>query len=156
MTNQQWSSIQGPTYVIQNKEEIASLGQWSAGTAFKKSIRSLQDSNSKESDMTYWGSLSCVNVLDMSSGNVLNLLWTCHLERHLWSFELWVPCLYYVLRIEAWVASGNRNILQNVTNYVNLIWYVQNCFEWQCTWLGVYCICWLLLHHLWNFTYKNK
>ena len=59
VTNQQCSSVQGPTCVIRKKEEIAFLGQCSAGTAFKKSICYLQDSNSKGSDRTHWDSLSC-------------------------------------------------------------------------------------------------
>ena len=52
-------SVQCPTYVIQNKEEIAFLHQWLAGTAFRKSIRYMQDPNSKVSDKTHRDSLGC-------------------------------------------------------------------------------------------------
>ena len=110
-----------PTSVIKNKEEIiAFMGQWSAGTAFKNLFATCKIQIQK-CLIGHIETPLVVNVLDMSSGhkNVLRLLWICHFEGNLWSLELWVPCLCYVLRIESQVASGSRNILQNLTNYVN-------------------------------------
>ena len=116
VTNQQFSSVQGPTCVIRKKEEIAFLGQWSAGTAFKN-LSATCKIQIQKGLIGHIETPLVVNALDMmSSGqqNVLNLLWTCHFE-----WQLWVLCVCYVLRIEPWVASGSRNILQKLTNYVN-------------------------------------
>ena len=89
MTKQQCSSVQGPTCVIRKKEEIAFLGQWSAGTAFKN-LSATCKIQIQKCRIRHIETPLVVNVLDMSSGHkhVLRLLWICHFEGHLWSLEL--------------------------------------------------------------------
>ena len=105
-----------------NKEERRNCfpGSVVGRHCIQKSICYLQDSNSKVSDKTHWDSLSCECPR--------HVLWTqtcppSSLDLPFWRtslvFRAVSPMSLLCPEIESQVASGSRNILQNLTNYVN-------------------------------------